>query len=49
MELDLFRRTAPVTFKWKLRVLDAVVHPKILYGMEAFVISPSGYNKIDAF
>ena len=38
MKLDLFWRKAPVTLKWKLRVLDAVIHSKVLYGMESLVI-----------
>ena len=49
MKLDLFWRKAPVTLKWELRVLDAVIHPKVLYGMESLVISQSDYDKIDAF
>ena len=49
MKLDLFWRKAPVTLKWKLRVLDAVIHSKVLYGMESLVISQSDYDKIDAF
>ena len=49
MKLDLFWRKAPVTLKWELRVLDAVIHSKVLYGMETLVISQSGYDKIDAF
>ena len=49
MKLDLFWRKAPVTLKWKLRVLDAVIHSKVLYGMESLVISQSDCDKIDAF
>ena len=49
MKLDLLWRKAPVTLKLKLKVLDAVMHSKLLYGMEALVISQSGYDKIDAF
>ena len=49
MKLDLFWRKAPVTLKWKLRVLDAVIHSKVLYGMESLVISQSDLDKIDAF
>ena len=49
MKLDLFWRKAPATLKWKLRVLDAVIHSKVLYGMETFVIPQSDYDKIDAF
>ena len=37
------------SLKWKLRVLDAVIHSKILYGMETLVISQSDYDKNDAF
>ena len=44
-----FWRKAPVTLKWKLKVLDAVIHSKVLYGMETLVISQSDYDKIDAF
>ena len=49
MKLDLFWRKAAVTLKWKLRVLDAVIHSKVLNGMETPVISQSDYDKIDAF
>ena len=49
MKIDLFWRKAPVTLKWKLRVLDSVIHSKILYGMETLVISQSDDDKIDAF
>ena len=49
MKLDLFWGEAPVTLKWKLRVLDAVIHSKVLYGMESLVISQSDYDKVDAF
>ena len=48
-EADLFWKTAPATLKWKLIVLDAAIHPKILYGVETLVISQSDYDKIDAF
>ena len=49
MKLDLFWRKAPVTLKWKLRVLDAVIHSKVLYCMETLVISQSDYDKVAAF
>ena len=49
MKLDLFWRKAPVTLKWKLRVLDAVINSKVLHGMETLVTSQSDYDKIDAF
>lgn len=49
MNLDFSWRKTPVTLKWKLRVLDAVVYSKALYGMRTFVISQSDYDKIDAF
>ena len=49
MKLDLFWRKAPVTLKWKLRVLDAVIHSKIFCGMAALIVSQSDYDNIDAF
>ena len=49
MKLDPFWRKAPVTLNWKLGVLDAVIHSKVLYGMETLVISQSDYGKIVAF
>ena len=49
MKLDLVWRKTPVTLKWELRVLDAVIHSKVLYVMETFVISQSDCDKIDAF
>ena len=48
MKLDFFWRKAPVILKWKLRVLDAVIHSKVVYGMETLVISQSDYDKINA-
>ena len=48
MKLDLFWRKAPATLKWKPRVLDAAIHPKV-YGMETLVIPQSDYDQIDAF
>ena len=49
MKLDPFWRKAPVILKRKFRVLDAVIHSKVLYGMETLVITQSDYDKIDAF
>ena len=49
MKLDIFWRKAPVTIKWKLRVLDAVINSKVLYGTETLVTAQSDYNKLDAF
>ena len=49
MKLDLFWRKAPVTLTWKLRVLDAVIHSKVLYGMETLHNSQYDYDTIDAF
>ena len=49
MKLDLFWRKTRVTLNWKLKVLDTVIHSNILCGMETFVISQFGYDKIEVF
>ena len=48
-EARCFLAKAPVILKWKLRVFDAVIHSKVLYGMETLVISQSDYDKFDVF
>ena len=50
MKLDLFWRRAPVIkTKWKFRVFDTVIHSKVLYGTETFVISQFDYDRIGVF
>ena len=45
MKLDPFWRKVPITMEWKLRVRDAVINTKVLYGMETFPTTPSDYDK----
>ena len=46
---DLFWKTAPVSTTWKLRVHDAVIISKLLYGLESASWTNAEYERIDAF
>jgi hypothetical protein len=48
-QLDLLWRKAPVSLKWKLRVYDAVIVAKVLYGLEAIPFTERDCAKLDAF
>eukprot|EP00972_Heterocapsa_arctica_P105538 15548666-Heterocapsa_arctica.AAC.1 len=48
-QLNVFWTKSPATIKWKLRVFDAVIVSKLLYGLEALSISPSDSDKLNAF
>ena len=39
----------PVFLKWKLRAFDAVIIPKLLYGLEAIPFTEQDCNQLDAF
>ena len=39
----------PVSFKWKLRVFDAVIISKLLYGLEAIPFTEQDCKQPDAF
>ena len=48
-KLDLFWKKAPVSTTWKLRVHDAVINSKLLYGLESASLTNAEYERLDAF
>ena len=48
-KLDIFWKRAPVSITWKLRVHDAVIASKLLYGLEAASLTQAGYARLDPF
>jgi len=47
--LDMFWKKAPVSTTWKLRVHDAVITSKLLYGLESASLTKSDLARLDAF
>ena len=47
--LDIFWNKAPLPNKWKLRVYDAVITIKLLYGLEPASLSNADKQRLDAF
>ena len=48
-KLDIFWKRAPVSITWKLRVHDAVIASRLLYGLEAASLTQAEYARLDAF
>ena len=48
-KLDLLWRKAPVSLKWKLRIYNAVITSRALYGLETIPQTEADETKIDAF
>ena len=48
-KLDIFWKKAPVSTTWKLRVHDAVIISKLLYGLESASLTNAEYERLDAF
>ena len=48
-KLDLLRKKTPVSLKWKLRVFDADIISKLLYGLEAIPFTEQNCKQLDAF
>ena len=48
-KFDLFWKKAPVSTTWKLRVHDAVIIRKLLYGLESASLTNAEYERLDAF
>ena len=48
-KLDIFWKRAPVSITWKLRVHDAVIASKLLYGLESASLTQAEYTRLDAF
>ena len=49
IKLDLLWKKAPVSLKWKLRVFDAVIISKLLYGLVAIPFTEQNCKQLDAF
>ena len=47
--LKLFWNTADTTLNWKLRVFDAVLRSKLLYGFETMELTEQELNKLNSF
>ena len=48
-KLDLLWRRAPVSLKWKLRIYNAVIVNRVLYGLETIPLTQADDDKLDAF
>ena len=48
-KLDALWKKAPVSLKWKLRVYDAAIVSKLLYGLEAIPLTEQDCKQFDAF
>lgn len=48
-KLDMFWKKAPVSTTWKLRVHDAAIISKLLYGLESASLTDAEYARLDAF
>ena len=48
-KLDLLWKSKSATRKWKLRVFEAVIVAKLLYGLETIPITDADARRIDAF
>ena len=47
--LDLLWGKSRASVKWKIRVYDAVIVAKLMYGLTSIPLSKADANKIDAF
>ena len=48
-KLQLFWSKANTTIKWKLRVLDAVLLSKLMYGLDTMQLTKNELQKLDSF
>ena len=48
-KLDMFWKRAPVSTTWKLRVHDAVISGKLLYGLESASLTNAEYERLGSF
>ena len=48
-KLDLLWKKAPASTTWKLRVHDAVISSKLLYGLESASLTNAEYERLDSF
>eukprot|EP00972_Heterocapsa_arctica_P013816 2037709-Heterocapsa_arctica.AAC.1 len=47
-KLNVFLTKSPASIKWKLRVYDAVIVSKLLYGLETLSLTDTDISKLDA-
>ena len=48
-KLDMFWKKAPVSTTWKMRVHDAVISSRLLYGLESASLTNAEYERLDSF
>ena len=48
-KLDMLWKKAPVSTTWKMRVHDAVISSKLLYGLESASLTNAEYERLDSF
>ena len=48
-KLDMFWKKAPVSTTWKMRVHDAVISSKLLYGLGSASLTNAEYERLDSF
>ena len=48
-KLDMFWKKAPVSTTWKMRVHDAVISSKLIYGLESASLTDAEYEGLDPF
>ena len=48
-KFDVLWKKAPVPLKWKLRVYDAIIISKVLYGLDAIPFTEQDCKQLDAF
>ena len=48
-KLDMFWKKARVSTTWKMRVHDAVISNKLLYGLESASLTNAEYERLDSF
>ena len=48
-KLDMFWKKAPVSTTWKMRVHDAVISSKLIYGLESASLTDAEYERLDSF
>jgi hypothetical protein len=48
-KLDLLWKHEPIPIKWKIRVFDAVIVNKLIYGLETIPLTEKDCDRLDAF
>ncbi len=47
--MNIFWNQADTPIKWKMRVFDAIIRSKLLYGLETIHLTPAEQAKLDSF